>query len=165
MIRFIFAIPIYIGSKILELVVHMLANFIAMVLNHPAVQDAGASTIVAGMKQLCHEDDLDEHVEAMSETLSRHMERDARNLGKDFPKLWGQFVKGLMTSNDKDKKQREEEKKLEEEKKPQEEQNKKDKKLEESDSLLKIAPSHGGSSWSIGSLLERDSPGKHDHTD
>jgi hypothetical protein len=162
MIRVLFVIPIYIGSKILELIVHLVATFIAMVLNHPAVQDAGASTIVAGMKKLCHEDDLDEHVEAMSETLSRHMERDARNLGKDFPKLWGQFVKGLMTSNDKDKKQREEKEKKEEKEKEEKEQVTK-KEQGENDSLLKLSASHS-SSWSIGGLLDRDSP-KHDHAD
>lgn len=85
------------GHAIVNVAVHAFASFTAQVLNHPLVVDAAANVIVAGLKKLCHEPDLDDHVEALSNVLSRRMEREALKAGRDFPKVVGHFVKGMMS--------------------------------------------------------------------
>jgi hypothetical protein len=85
------------GHAIVNAVVHTVASFTSQVLNHPLVVDAAANVIVAGLKKLCHEPDLDDHVEALSNVLSKRMEREATKAGRDFPKAVGHFVKGMMS--------------------------------------------------------------------
>ena len=84
-------------QAILNITVNAVASFTAQVLNHPAVQNAAANAIVAGMKKLCHEPDLNDHVQALTDTLSKRIERDATQAGRDFPKLVGHFVKGMLS--------------------------------------------------------------------
>jgi hypothetical protein len=79
-----------------ETFVHCIATVCAAVLNHPAVQDAIANGIVAGMNAFARQPDLDEHVKIMSETLSRNQRQLARNAGEDFPVLIGNFFQGMI---------------------------------------------------------------------
>ncbi|KAI2495511.1 hypothetical protein MHU86_19007 [Fragilaria crotonensis] len=85
------------GHAIVNVAVHAIAWFTAQILNHPLVVDAAANVIVVGLKKLCHEPDLDDHVEALSNVLSKRMEREALKAGRDFPKVVGHFVKGMMS--------------------------------------------------------------------
>jgi hypothetical protein len=85
------------GHAVVNVAVHAIASFTAQILNHPLVVDAAANVIVAGLKKLCHEPDLDDHVEALSNVFSKRMEREALKAGRDFPKVVGHFVKGMMS--------------------------------------------------------------------
>lgn len=105
----VLALTVSVANDALELIVHGIAVFLAMILNHPAVNEAGANIIVAGAKKLCHEDDLDVHTKALSERLTKNMEQDAVQAGNDFPTLCSNFVKGVVVgkkstkkTNDKD---------------------------------------------------------------
>jgi hypothetical protein len=76
--------------------VNCTAAVCAAVLNHPAVQNAIANGIVAGMNAFVRQPDLDDHVKIMSETLSRSQRQLARNAGEDFPVLVGNFFEGIF---------------------------------------------------------------------
>lgn len=85
------------ANRLFDAAVYAVATFTAAVLNSPAVQNAVARAIVLSMKMICHEPDLDEHLQAVSETLSQNVEREAKRAGKDFPRVVGSFVKGVFT--------------------------------------------------------------------
>jgi hypothetical protein len=79
-----------------EGLVNCIATVCAAVLNHPAVENAIANGIVAGMNAFLRQPDLDDHVKIMSETLSRNQRQLARNAGEDFPVLVGNFFEGIF---------------------------------------------------------------------
>jgi hypothetical protein len=104
------------SNAVVSGVVHVIASFTAAILNHPSVQKAIGSSIVAGLKQLCHEDDLEEHLMAVSETLSKQSELHARQAGKDFPKIVGSFVQGMLSPQGKPKQKMNDEQKADKDK-------------------------------------------------
>lgn len=78
-------------------VVHLVASFVAAVLEHEAVQAAGVRTMVRAMNEFLTQPDLHQHVRAMSETMAKNQDHFARSAGQDFPKLAGQFFQGLLS--------------------------------------------------------------------
>ena len=84
------------GHRLFDGCVEVAATFVAAVLNHPSVQLAIARGIVAGMKQFTREPDLGEHLRVMGETMTKTQTELARNAGEDFPKVVGNFFKGMM---------------------------------------------------------------------
>jgi hypothetical protein len=77
--------------------VHLVASFVAAVLEHEAVQAAGVRTMVRAMNEFLTQPDLHQHVRAMSETMAKNQDHFARSAGQDFPKLAGQFIQGLLS--------------------------------------------------------------------
>ena len=77
--------------------VHLMASFLAAILSHEDVQDAGSRMMVRAMNEFLRQPDLNEHVRAMSETMAKNQEDYARSAGQDFPKLAGQFIQGMLS--------------------------------------------------------------------
>lgn len=103
--------------------------YTASVLSHPTVQQAMADAIVLGLAGFLRDPHLEDHLEIMHETLARKSEERARSIGKEFPKVMGQFIQGMFEKEEQAKKKQqlaeEEEaaaakKKAEEEKQPKE---------------------------------------------
>lgn len=84
------------GQRLFDALVDIVATFVAAVLNHPSVQHAVARGIVAGMKAFALEPDLGEHLRVMGETMTKTQTELARNAGEDFPKVVGNFFKGMI---------------------------------------------------------------------
>lgn len=74
--------------------VNFVANFLADVLEHPRVQVAAASSIVAGMNATADQPDLPERAATIYLKLQEQNEHVSRQLGEQFPKVAGAFLAG-----------------------------------------------------------------------
>ena len=110
--------------RIRSYLVSGLANFVADVLEHPRVQAATASSIVAGMNATADQPDLPERVAEIYLSLQKQNEYVSRQLGEQFPKVAGAFLAGAVSGlgkpkdnnnnkNEEDKNKNEKEKKKE----------------------------------------------------
>ncbi|CAJ1961413.1 unnamed protein product [Cylindrotheca closterium] len=93
------------------LLVNLVANFLADVLEHPRVQAAAASSIVAGMNATTDQPDLPERAATIYLKLQEQNEHVSRQLGEQFPKVAGAFLAGAAAGLRKKEPQKEEQSK------------------------------------------------------
>ena len=80
-----------------DALVELNATFLAAVLSHESVQNAGARMMVRAMNDFLRQGNLHEHVRIASENMAVNQEDYARSAGQDFPKLAGQFIQGMLS--------------------------------------------------------------------
>jgi hypothetical protein len=84
------------GNRVYDYLVDFIARFAAAVLTHPVMNESVLDIIVQGVDKLMEQPKLDEHIMKAGHTLSKSRDQMAHRAGKDFPKVAGAFVKGMV---------------------------------------------------------------------
>jgi hypothetical protein len=93
---FILGSIMVVTQAIFDVLVYVIATFVAAVLNHPVMTDALVNVIVKGVSGFVRQPDLDDHLLVANESLGRTRDEIAHKAGKDLPKVTGSFIKGLL---------------------------------------------------------------------
>lgn len=84
-------------QAIFDGVIHVIASFLAAILEHPKVKKATSDAIVSGMTEFMRQPDLDEHLLVMNERISKTQTEFARKSGEDFPQMVSHFLRGMLS--------------------------------------------------------------------
>jgi len=85
--------------RLAELTLQATASMVVQLLNIPAVQQAVAASVAEGMNCFLRQPNLEEHLLQMADTMSRTQPELARQQGRDFPVLVGNFLQGMLSPN------------------------------------------------------------------
>lgn len=85
--------------RLAELILRATAHMAVQLLSIPAVQNAVAQTVAEGMNCFLRQPNLEEHLLQMADTMSRTQPELARQQGRDFPVLVGNFLQGMLSPN------------------------------------------------------------------
>ncbi|GKY98129.1 hypothetical protein MPSEU_000770800 [Mayamaea pseudoterrestris] len=84
------------GNRIYDFLVDFVARFAAAVISHPVLHGAVQDVVVDGVNKLLEQPNLDERVAKAGKTLAKDKDVMAHKAGKEFPKVAGAFVKGMV---------------------------------------------------------------------
>lgn len=84
------------GNRVYDYLVDFVARFAAAVLNHPVMNESVLDVVVKGVDKLMEQPNLDEHIMNAGHTVAKRRDVMAHKAGRDFPKVAGAFVKGMV---------------------------------------------------------------------
>jgi len=85
--------------RLADLVVTAAAHLLTRLLAVEAVQTAVSGVIAEGMNAFLRQPNLEEHLLQMADTMSKTQPELARQQGRDFPVIVGNFLQGMLTPN------------------------------------------------------------------